>query len=193
MGCSVSHALVLSFLVLAPALVAQPAPRRPRGIYAVVNVEENIKKEQTANPSITPAELNAYFVNLYQDLLGNPAVSGLRSRCTGTRSTPILRPPPMLTTGAYVDDAFNQASAWNAQNPAQASEDHPARPAAGLSDAANGCWIRFPVATGCFSRPFRLLRARAERRPLPVSWKGAASGSFRCRGTRCIRAPGGPS
>jgi hypothetical protein len=56
--------------------VAQPVPRTPRGIYAVVNVEENVKKEQAANPSITPAELKAYFVNLYQDLLGNPAATG---------------------------------------------------------------------------------------------------------------------
>jgi len=31
----------------------------------VVNIEENIKKEQAANPSVTPAELKAYFVNLY--------------------------------------------------------------------------------------------------------------------------------
>jgi hypothetical protein len=76
MGCWVRRALVLSFLVLAPPLVAQPVPRRPRGIYAVVNVEENVKKEQAANPSITPAELKAYFVNLYQDLLGNPAATG---------------------------------------------------------------------------------------------------------------------
>ena len=60
---------------LSDPLLAQQASRRPRGIYAVVNIEENIKKEQAANPSITPAELQAYFVNLYQDLLGNPAVS----------------------------------------------------------------------------------------------------------------------
>ena len=76
MGCSVRLALVLSFLVLAPPLVAQPAPRRPQGIYAGVNVEENIKKEQAANASVTPAELKAYFIDLYQDLLGNPAVCG---------------------------------------------------------------------------------------------------------------------
>ena len=41
------HTLLLSFLVLAPILVAQgaqgqPAPRRPRGIYAVVRVENYV-------------------------------------------------------------------------------------------------------------------------------------------------------
>jgi hypothetical protein len=55
MGCSVRHALVLSFLGLAPALVAQaqpiqPVPRRPRGIYAVVNIADNINKQRKAIP-----------------------------------------------------------------------------------------------------------------------------------------------
>jgi len=54
----IAHALVLTFILLAPPLLAQSDPRRPRGIYAIVNVEENIKKEQVANPSVTPAELN---------------------------------------------------------------------------------------------------------------------------------------
>jgi hypothetical protein len=76
MSCSARYALVLSFLVLAPALVAQPAPRRPRGIYAVVNVEGNVNQQQKANPSITPAQLDAYFNGFYQDLLSNPAISG---------------------------------------------------------------------------------------------------------------------
>ena len=62
---------------LSTVRVAQLAPRRPRGIYAVVNVEENIKKEQATKPSITTADLKAYFVKLYQDLRGNLAVSGL--------------------------------------------------------------------------------------------------------------------
>jgi hypothetical protein len=52
---------------------AQPAPRRPRGIYAVVNIAD----AQKANPSFTAVELNAYLSNLYRDLLGNPAISGL--------------------------------------------------------------------------------------------------------------------
>ena len=35
---------------------------------------------------------------------------GLRSRCTGTRSIPTLRPLPTLTIWNYVDDAFAQAA-----------------------------------------------------------------------------------
>src|SRR5690242_5032558 len=76
MDCRLQRALALSFLVLAPALVSpgQTSPRRPRGIYAVVNVTENINQQQKANPS---ADLNAYFNTLYQQLLANPAISGL--------------------------------------------------------------------------------------------------------------------
>jgi hypothetical protein len=57
MGYSAKHALVLSFLALAPGLVAQ-TPRIPRGIYAVVNTEDLINQLQ---PSITTAQLDAYF------------------------------------------------------------------------------------------------------------------------------------
>jgi hypothetical protein len=52
MGCSIRRALVLSLLVLAPALVAQPAPRRPRGIYALVNITEQTNIQTQANPCI---------------------------------------------------------------------------------------------------------------------------------------------
>src|SRR5216684_2601053 len=67
---------ITAVLVLAPALGAQgqTSPRRPRGIYAVVNIAENINQQLKANPS---TDLNAYFNNLYQQLLGNPAISGL--------------------------------------------------------------------------------------------------------------------
>src|ERR1700676_4305656 len=119
MGCSVRHALVLSFLALAPALVAQPAPRRARGIYAVVNIEENVNQQKKANPSIAPVELNAYFDNLFQDLLNNPAISGLTLQVHWDTLNPN---PPTATNPydwSYVDDAFNQASAWNVQNPAK--------------------------------------------------------------------------
>jgi hypothetical protein len=117
MGCRATRAFVLSLLVLAAARVAQPAPRRPRGIYAVVNVEEHIKKEQATKPSIAPAELKVYFVKLYQDLLGNPAVSGLAMWVNWSA----LNPNPPGASNAYdwtyLDDAFNEASAWSARNP----------------------------------------------------------------------------
>jgi len=67
----------------------------------VVNVEENIKKEQAANASVTPAELKAYFINLYQDLAGlNPAVAGLALWVNWSAAQiPTLQAPPMPTTG----------------------------------------------------------------------------------------------
>src|SRR5271165_829197 len=106
-------ALILSFLVLAPTLLSQV---RPRGIYAVVNVEDEIAALQTANPSVTTAQLEAGFNSFYQDLLSNPAVSGLALRPYWAT----LNPNPPGAANAYywnlVDDAFNQAAAWNAQN-----------------------------------------------------------------------------
>ena len=122
MGCSLRHALVLSLFELATALMAlaQPSPRRPRGIYAKVNISESIVQQQQANPSITPAQLDAYFNALYQDLLGNPGISGLTLQVHWDT----VNPNPPTGSNAYnwssVDDAFNQASIWNVQNPAQA-------------------------------------------------------------------------
>jgi uncharacterized protein (TIGR03437 family) len=85
----------------------------------VVNIEDNINQQRKANPSITSAAFNTYFNNLYQDLLGNPAISGLTLQVHWDT----LNPNPPAAANAYdwsyVDDAFNQASAWNVQNPAQ--------------------------------------------------------------------------
>ncbi|MGO9231769.1 MAG: hypothetical protein ACLQKA_21465 [Bryobacteraceae bacterium] len=108
------------FLLLAPAIMAQPSPRRPRGIYAVVNVEAEIATLQAANPSITAAQLDAGFNSFYQGLLGDPAIAGLAIRPYWATLNPN---PPGAANSYYwnlVDDAFNQAAAWNAQNPAQA-------------------------------------------------------------------------
>lgn len=115
MGCSVRRALALGCLALAPALIAQ-SPRRPRGIYAVVNVEDGIN----ANPSMSTAQLDNYFNNLYQGLLSNPAVSGLALQVHWDT----LNPNPPGSAAPYlwnfVDDAFGQAAAWNTQNSTQA-------------------------------------------------------------------------
>jgi hypothetical protein len=105
---------------LAPALGAQPAPRRPRGIYAVVNVTDNINQQKTGNPSITPAGLNTYFNQLYQDLLSNPAISGLTLQVHWDTLNPEAPAAAKPFNWTYVDDAFNQASMWNMQNPAKA-------------------------------------------------------------------------
>jgi len=103
--------------MLAPALVAQ---FRPRGIYAVVDVENEIATLQSASASITPAQLEAGFNSLYQGLLSNQAVAGLAIRQHWNTLNP--NPPGAADTYNWnlVDDAFNQAAAWNAQNPSQA-------------------------------------------------------------------------
>jgi len=118
-GRALRNALIWSLLLPAPALLAQTA-RRPRGVYAVVNVEDNINTQTKANPSITTAALDASFSTLYQGLLGNPAISGLTLQVHWDT----LNPNPPGASNAYfwnyVDDAFAQAAAWDAQNPTQA-------------------------------------------------------------------------
>ena len=70
MSHPITRGLLLGFLVLAPTLFSQV---RPRGIYAVVNVETEINTLQKGNPSITTAQLDAGLSNFYQGLLSNPA------------------------------------------------------------------------------------------------------------------------
>lgn len=118
MSRSVRPAVLATVLFASlPALLAQPVPRRPHGIYAVVNIEELIKKERTIRPSITPAELEAYFVGLYGRLLDNPAVSGLAIWVNWDA----LNPNPADSSNAYdwswLDDPFRQVSGWNSRNP----------------------------------------------------------------------------
>ena len=81
----------------------------------MVNVEDDINQQQKANPSITPAQLDAYFNSLYQDLLGNPAISGLTLQVHWDTLNP--NPPAAANPydWNYVDDAFAQAAAWNAK------------------------------------------------------------------------------
>ncbi len=109
---------LLAPVLLAPIAQAQSAPRRPRGIYAVVNVETAINQQQKADSSITTPQLDAYFDTLYQSLLADPAISGLTLQVHWDT----LNPNPPGAANAYfwnyVDDAFAQASAWNSQNPA---------------------------------------------------------------------------
>ena len=109
--------VALGTLLLLPALVAQV---RPRGIYAVVNVEDEINSLSKANPAITAAQMDTAFNSFYQDLLSNPAVAGLALQVHWDT----LNPNPPGSANAYswdfVDDAFNQAEAWSAQNPSKA-------------------------------------------------------------------------
>ena len=110
----------LIFLILAPILSAQAQPRRPRGIYAVANVEDNITLEQKANPSITTAQMDTYFNSFYQGLLSNPAVAGLTLQVHWDTLNPNAPTSAAPYFWNYVDDAFAQAAAWNTANPTQA-------------------------------------------------------------------------
>jgi uncharacterized protein (TIGR03437 family) len=141
MRCSVRLGLVL----LAPVLVAQV---RPRGIYAVVNVEQNIK----TNSSLTPAQLDAYFDGLYQDLLSNPAIAGATLQVHWDTLNP--NPPGAANSyyWNYVDDAFNQAAAWNTQNPANAPKNIQLIVTAGFQTPQ---WMlsQIPSCDGLFATP----------------------------------------
>ena len=116
---------IMSFLlgvfVLAPVLLVQAQVRVPRGIYAVVNVEDEINSHSAA----TAAQLDADFNTLYQSLLSNPAISGLTLQVHWDTLNP--NPPGAANSyyWNYVDDAFNQAAAWNMQNPANAPKNKP--------------------------------------------------------------------
>jgi hypothetical protein len=151
-GCSVRRAFLLGFLVLAPPLLAQSVPRRPQGIYAVVNIEENVKKEQAANPSIRPAELKAYFVKLYQDLLGNAALSGLALWVNWNALNPNPTSAANPYDWTYLEDAFNQASAWNGRNPTKAPKTIQLVPLPGFQTPS---WLlaQIPSCDGLFRSP----------------------------------------
>ena len=90
---------MLALSLLTPLLLAQ---LRPRGIYAVVNIEQELK----TNTSL-PA--------LNQSLLTNPAISGLTLQVHWDT----LNPAANTYDWSTVDASFTQASAWNTQNPPQ--------------------------------------------------------------------------
>jgi hypothetical protein len=100
-------------------LVAQerlPFPqelRRPRGVYAKINISSEISD----HPKFSPSDLNDYFNNLYQQMLENPAVAGLALQVHWDT----LNPNPPETADAYnwtyLDDAFEQVKLWNGKNP----------------------------------------------------------------------------
>jgi uncharacterized protein (TIGR03437 family) len=138
-------------LALAPGLVAQ-TPRIPRGIYAVVDTGGLINVQQQANPSITTAQLDLYFNSLYQALLSNPAVAGLTLQVRWDW----VNPNPPATANPYlwniVDDAFNQAAAWDAQNPGETPKTLQIIATPGFNSPA---WMlaQIPSCDGLFQSP----------------------------------------
>jgi len=184
MACSVRHALVMSLLVLAPTLLAQPGPRRPRGIYAGVNFEELIKKEQAANPSVSRTGLQTYFVGLYQDLLANPAVSGLALWANWD----MLNPNPPNAANPYdwtdFDDAFAAASAWNGRNPTKVPKTIQLVPLPGFQTPH---WVldQIPSCDGLFQTPAQT--------PSRACGKATFAGSAEGRGARVLPMPWNPA
>jgi hypothetical protein len=81
-------------------------PRRPLGVYAKLDLSDVIK----SNPN---ADWNAYFNCLYWQLLDNPAISGL----TLNVRWDLVNTNSGAYNWAYVQDAFNQVSIWNTDNP----------------------------------------------------------------------------
>ncbi len=192
MAGPVRHALVLIFLALAPALIAQgqTTPRRPRGIYAVVNIEDNINQQRKANPSITPDALNGFFNNLYQDLLGNLAVSGLTLQVHWDTLNP--NPPSAANPydWSYVDDAFAQASVWNTRNPARAPKTIQLIVSAGfqspqwLLEQLPSCdpLFQFPTPaplTTCSKVTFENFVEAGDSMELPLPWDPIYKSSWR--------------
>jgi hypothetical protein len=152
MGCWVKRALVLHFVFLGLPVMGQSSPRRPRGIYAGVNVEENIKKAQAQNPSIAPADLKKYFVDLYRDLLNNPAVSGLALWVNWDALNPNPPAADRAYDWTYIEDAFAETSAWDTRNPSKAPKTIQLVPLPGFQTPK---WLlaQIPSCDGMFQSP----------------------------------------
>jgi len=112
--------VVLSVLMGALLVCAQPSPRTPRGIYAVVAPAKEIKALRKANSGSTTAQLYQDLANLYAALLGNPAVSGLTLQVHWDELNPNPPDSPaniVTYDWTVVDLAFAAADSWNTQYP----------------------------------------------------------------------------
>jgi hypothetical protein len=121
-------ALALSLFLVTQGMVAQggdaasnspvsPAPRRPLGVYAKVNITDDIAALKSAEQPTTPKALNKYFNGLYAALLESHAISGLEIQVHWDT----LNPNTPGTKGDYdwdyLNDAFAQVKQWNDANP----------------------------------------------------------------------------
>jgi hypothetical protein len=101
MNCSSRSTVVLSFLVVANALMADvtksPALRTPRGIYAVVNLNEYLNGPAYQS-EISAEGQRAFIQGVYSDLLNNPDVAGIALY----ENWSVLNPnPPFINTGIH--------------------------------------------------------------------------------------------
>jgi hypothetical protein len=115
---------ILGILILVLAnLFAAPlsAQSRPRGLYAKIDVTA----ELNSHTSKTPKEFEKYLNGIYNDMLDNPAVSGLAieshwSQLEPNPPPPLELHPPSPYVWTYLDDAVAAVSAYNTANPTQA-------------------------------------------------------------------------
>jgi hypothetical protein len=180
---SIVHTLALSFLVLTQALLADVStnpppvpPRRPRGIYAVVIVDEYIGHYK-------PSDLNKYFNQLFGDLLNNPAVSGIQLSVTWAR----LNPNPLTNAKPYdwdlIDDVFTAVANWNSANPTKPPKTVQLGVPAGFNspqwvlDQLYSCDFLFsealpipPFGTTCGKATFSGFAEGGGTRELPMPW-----------------------
>jgi len=107
--------VALSYLLAGTlsAQTGQPSergPRRPLGIYAKVSISDDIAALKNAGSPTTREALNDYFNNLYMEMLGNQAISGLTVVVHGTQSTPTLQAPNTTTIGNTETTLFTRSN-----------------------------------------------------------------------------------
>jgi len=110
---------MLLLLGFAPALRGDSSdrePRRPRGIYSVVDIDGHIVVEQKKDPYITAADLHAFFTGHYANVLANPAISGLTLQVGWARLNPAPPSSPAQFDWSYLEDAFHAIETWNDAN-----------------------------------------------------------------------------
>jgi hypothetical protein len=98
------------------------AQSRPRGLYAKID----ITAELNSHTSKTPKEFEKYLNGIFEDMLDNPAVSGLAIESHWSQLEPNAPPPPFELhppspyVWTYLDDAVAAVSAYNLANSTQA-------------------------------------------------------------------------
>ena len=99
-------ALVLAggLFVLAQTPCAYSAPRAPEGIYAKIDISDYI-----AENNLQPQGDDDAFARVYNNMLGDPAISGLALQVHWDWAQP---DPFAGPNWGYVDVAFNRAAAW---------------------------------------------------------------------------------
>src|SRR5690242_14309391 len=175
---------------LTPALEAQVRVRRPRGVYSVVNIEDNISQQKRAQPSITPASLHAYFGGLFQDLLGNPAIAGLTLQVHWDTLNPNAPASANAYDWSYVDEAFDSVAAWSVQNPGKVPKTIQLIVTAGFQTPQ---WVlsQIPSCDGLFQSPsqtpasacgkatFKGFHEKGDSDELPLPWNPFYKGAWK--------------